>query len=166
MVNDHVLAVGCDLCNNGLGLISVYDTATLTSIGTVQGREPTLQTDQNLDLTTYLWYISSLNTIEAAQIYYDSTSKVMETSFAMSDPSLPTALFNLNLWKQQLFYTGSDLQVSMVTSCNAGETPSSSGVCEPCQVGYYSLGVQSTCIECGITAELMAASTRTSAVID
>jgi hypothetical protein len=161
-----VIALGCGKCNNGIGLITLYETSTLAYIGEVQGREPTLQVDSNLEATTRLWYISATNTTQAAQIYEQSGKQVLEPNFATIGQTLPLALFNLNLWQSQIFYTDADLKVTMAPACIAGETPSSEGICQPCEPGFYSLGVQSACKECGVSAELLAYSTRESSIID
>ena len=82
---------------------------------------------------------------------------------------------NLHLYDESLFYTSTEGYLGMFPSCQSGEQLSSEfsisdtftpAQCEPCQSGYYSLGVQKQCEECSITAEFEAETLHLSSVID
>lgn len=83
--NELVTLLGCDRCENGEGLIRVYATKDWTLLGQIKGRQPTLQNDTGIPSTTRIWYIKNNSDVEAALVYLERSTLVLEPHYLKSE---------------------------------------------------------------------------------
>ena len=164
--NEELIAVGCSSCNNNFGEIVLYDSISITQLphkirgdpktGKKVGKTVLLQKDQ-LAEGNRIWYSTEDSVIAASLVTYEGEQVFEDEIFVQvqDDVSSNLAFYQGHFLISTENDDGDGTQLVSFSACASGkeytysaQNAMKSRTCMECDVGYYSLGWNTECIEC------------------